>query len=88
MVDKTRRKNFLSCQNNGVKLVLEILQGWGVDNLRWERAAGVCSCVCIVADVCMYMGKSYTQGQQWDDGCSKVCVCEDAKTGFYRCSDR
>ncbi|XP_070202959.1 uncharacterized protein [Littorina saxatilis] len=39
-------------------------------------------------EVCMYMGKSYTQGQQWDDGCSKVCVCEDAKAGFHRCSDR
>ncbi|KAK7505814.1 hypothetical protein BaRGS_00003085, partial [Batillaria attramentaria] len=42
----------------------------------------------VLREVCRYMGKTYTQGQQWDDGCQKVCVCEDAKTGFYRCSDR
>jgi hypothetical protein len=24
----------------------------------------------------------------WYDGCDKTCVCEDAKTGFFRCSDR
>ncbi|XP_076470008.1 uncharacterized protein LOC143300296 [Babylonia areolata] len=39
-------------------------------------------------DVCTYNGKTYTQGQRWDDGCTKVCVCENANTGFYRCSDR
>ncbi|XP_035824757.1 uncharacterized protein LOC101847325 [Aplysia californica] len=39
-------------------------------------------------DVCVYMGKSYTQGQRWDVGCDKVCVCEDGKTGGYSCTDR
>ena len=33
-------------------------------------------------------GRQYTQGQTWYDGCQKKCVCEDGKTGFYRCSDR
>ncbi|XP_067652673.1 mucin-2-like [Haliotis asinina] len=39
-------------------------------------------------DVCTYKGVSYTQGQQFYDSCDKVCVCENGKTGFYRCSDR
>ncbi|KAJ8302983.1 hypothetical protein KUTeg_019379 [Tegillarca granosa] len=39
-------------------------------------------------DVCIMNGRQYTQGQQWYDGCSKKCVCEDGKTGFYRCMDR
>ncbi|XP_025116202.1 mucin-2-like [Pomacea canaliculata] len=39
-------------------------------------------------EVCVFGGKVYTQGQQWYSGCEKFCVCEDAKIGFYRCSDR
>ncbi|XP_046585152.1 uncharacterized protein LOC124292144 [Haliotis rubra] len=38
--------------------------------------------------VCVYRGTTYVQGQQWYDGCTKSCICEDGKTGFYRCSDR
>ncbi|XP_071091876.1 uncharacterized protein [Haliotis cracherodii] len=38
--------------------------------------------------VCVYQGTSYVQGQQWYDGCTKSCICENGKTGFYRCSDR
>ncbi|XP_041376891.1 uncharacterized protein LOC121389362 [Gigantopelta aegis] len=37
---------------------------------------------------CYYKNVRYVQGQQWYDGCDKVCVCEDGKTNFYRCSDR
>ena len=44
-------------------------------------------CVCI-SDVCIYKGKAYTQGQKWDDGCVKVCVCENGMTGYYTCTDR
>lgn len=40
------------------------------------------------SDVCTYKNAIYVEGQQWYDDCSKVCVCEDGKTGFYRCSDR
>ncbi|KAL8616408.1 hypothetical protein ACOMHN_032262 [Nucella lapillus] len=39
-------------------------------------------------DVCVYKGASYTESQQWYDGCDLVCVCEDSQTGFYRCSER
>ncbi|KAK7491400.1 hypothetical protein BaRGS_00017378, partial [Batillaria attramentaria] len=39
-------------------------------------------------DVCVYNGRTYTTGQRWYSGCEKICVCEDGKTGFYRCSDR
>nr|KAG5702882.1 hypothetical protein BaRGS_019101 [Batillaria attramentaria] len=38
--------------------------------------------------VCVYNGRTYTTGQRWYSGCEKICVCEDGKTGFYRCSDR
>ena len=36
----------------------------------------------------MMNGRSYTQGQQWYDGCNQICVCEDGTTGFYRCRQR
>lgn len=36
----------------------------------------------------MYNGVPFKQGQTWDDGCDLKCVCENGKTGFYRCSDR
>jgi len=39
-------------------------------------------------DICVYNGQLYKQGQQWYDGCNSVCVCEDAKTGYYRCQPR
>ena len=38
--------------------------------------------------VCVFMGKWYTQGQKWNVGCDKVCVCEDGQTGTYSCTDR
>ncbi|KAK3581064.1 hypothetical protein CHS0354_033850 [Potamilus streckersoni] len=39
-------------------------------------------------DVCVYKGQAYVQGQTWFDGCDIKCVCEDGKTGFYRCNNR
>ena len=33
-------------------------------------------------------GVQYTQGQKWNDGCDKMCVCDDGITGHYTCSDR
>lgn len=33
-------------------------------------------------------GKAYTQGQKWDDGCDRLCVCDDGKTGHYSCKQR
>lgn len=41
-----------------------------------------------VFTVCVYKGKSYTQGQRWQDGCDYECVCDDAMTGHYMCTDR
>ncbi|GAB1606676.1 uncharacterized protein LOC115210527 [Argonauta hians] len=37
---------------------------------------------------CFYKGRSYAEGQQWNDACSKSCVCENGKYGYYRCQDR
>lgn len=42
----------------------------------------------IFADVCVYKGVPYTQGQQWYDGCDKVCICENGMTGYIRCRQR
>ncbi|XP_053376973.1 uncharacterized protein LOC123528762 [Mercenaria mercenaria] len=38
--------------------------------------------------VCIYKGKTYTQGQQWYDGCDYICTCEDSVKGVYTCNDR
>ncbi|XP_076111945.1 uncharacterized protein LOC143080130 isoform X2 [Mytilus galloprovincialis] len=38
--------------------------------------------------VCVYKGVPYTQGQQWYDGCDKVCTCENGMTGYVRCRQR
>lgn len=47
------------------------------------------SCICFYTTaVCVYKGLSYTQGQQWYDGCDYTCTCEDAMQGVYRCSKR
>ncbi|WAR12949.1 SAS-like protein [Mya arenaria] len=37
---------------------------------------------------CYYNGKSYTQGQTWDDGCSYECTCDDASAGRYSCYNK
>ena len=42
----------------------------------------------VVSDVCVYHGIAYKQGQQWDDGCEKTCVCENAAFGYYRCDNK
>jgi hypothetical protein len=34
------------------------------------------------------MGKAYTQGQQFYDGCDRICICENGMTGYYSCVDR
>lgn len=40
------------------------------------------------ADVCVYKGVEYIQGQRWQDGCTYNCVCENGMTGKYKCTDR
>ncbi|XP_052786256.1 cell death abnormality protein 1-like, partial [Mya arenaria] len=37
---------------------------------------------------CYYNGKSYTQGQTWDDGCMYECTCDDATMGKYSCYNK
>ncbi|XP_076111939.1 uncharacterized protein LOC143080127 isoform X2 [Mytilus galloprovincialis] len=39
-------------------------------------------------NICVYKGVPYTQGQQWYDGCDKVCICENGMTGYIRCRQR
>lgn len=43
---------------------------------------------CVFLEYCVMSGKQYTQGQQWNEGCDKICVCDDASTGHYICNDR
>lgn len=40
------------------------------------------------AAMCVYNNAQFQQGQQWQEGCSKVCRCEDAENGLYVCTDR
>ena len=42
----------------------------------------------LVSDVCVMDGKQYTQGQKWYQGCQKICICNDGKTGAYTCTER
>jgi len=44
-------------------------------------------CLCI-SEVCEFKGEQYSQGQQWFDGCDYKCVCDDAESGYYTCSQR
>lgn len=39
------------------------------------------------AEVCVYKGNMYQQGQKWQDGCDYNCECIDAMTGHYRCTE-
>lgn len=36
---------------------------------------------------CEYKGVHYNQGQSWQDGCDLTCVCTDAESGLYRCTE-
>ncbi|KAL4234409.1 hypothetical protein ACF0H5_006055 [Mactra antiquata] len=37
---------------------------------------------------CVYKGNTYPQGTAWQDGCLYNCICENAATGHYKCTDR
>ncbi|CAG2252385.1 unnamed protein product [Mytilus edulis] len=37
---------------------------------------------------CVYKGVSYLQGQEWEDGCSFKCRCDDSSRGIYTCNQR
>ncbi|XP_071091672.1 uncharacterized protein [Haliotis cracherodii] len=39
-------------------------------------------------DYCVYKGLYYRQGEQWSDGCTLTCRCEDAKNNYHQCTDR
>lgn len=39
-------------------------------------------------DVCVYQGVAYRQGQTFNQGCDKICKCEDSMTGKITCTDR
>merc|ERR1719317_1910664 len=36
---------------------------------------------------CQYEGRTYQQGQTWSRQCQFNCVCDDASTGHYTCTD-
>jgi hypothetical protein len=42
----------------------------------------------IFLGTCEYMGKQYTTGQRWDDGCRYHCQCIDGMSGQYKCDER
>lgn len=37
---------------------------------------------------CVYQGVPFRQGQTFNQGCDKICKCEDAMTGKITCDDR
>ena len=39
------------------------------------------------AEVCVYKGQEYSQGQKWQDGCDYNCECVDAPNGQYKCTE-
>ncbi|XP_060063145.1 uncharacterized protein LOC132543647 [Ylistrum balloti] len=39
-------------------------------------------------NMCFYKGNSYGTGEKWDDGCDYKCVCTDAATGRYKCTQK
>lgn len=36
----------------------------------------------------MYKGVYYRQGQTWQDGCDKICTCDDVTNNLYSCRSR
>ena len=44
--------------------------------------------VVVVTASCVYNSKLYRQSETWMDGCDKICVCVDQKTGRYECKER
>lgn len=42
----------------------------------------------LFSDYCLYKGVKYFQGQSWEDGCDKKCLCDQASEGLYTCNDR
>ncbi|KAK7493781.1 hypothetical protein BaRGS_00014922 [Batillaria attramentaria] len=37
---------------------------------------------------CVYNGRYYRQGEEWDDGCSFRCRCEDAVNKYHQCTPK
>ncbi|XP_013415044.1 protein jagged-1b isoform X4 [Lingula anatina] len=35
---------------------------------------------------CIYNGKTYKEGEKWNDACKYSCTCSDGVTGFYECN--
>ena len=49
----------------------------------------ICVLQCAVcADYCVYNGRYYRQGEEWYDGCSLKCRCEDARNHYHQCTTR
>ena len=42
----------------------------------------------VCADYCVYNGRYYRQGEEWYDGCSLKCRCEDARHHYHQCTTR
>ena len=39
-------------------------------------------------DACVYKNVAYRQGENWEDGCDYVCVCDNEATGDYTCTSK
>ena len=37
---------------------------------------------------CIFNGVTYKQGDSWDDGCTRKCVCLNSNAGVYECTER
>merc|ERR1719204_1037376 len=61
---------------------------WALENCR--KTCNLCNAGGVPGpdDRCVYKGNAYKQGQSWQDGCEKICVCENASFGYYRCDNQ
>lgn len=59
----------------------------GVRSYMYYMTACIRSPMYFSAEVCVYKGNMYQQGQKWQDGCDYNCECIEAMTGHYRCTE-
>lgn len=54
--------------------------------LRWRPDLRFAS-LCFVG-FCIYNGIPYQEGKTFEDGCDKICTCENGMLGHVTCKDR
>ncbi|GFO23771.1 collagen alpha-4(vi) chain [Plakobranchus ocellatus] len=71
----------VDCSGYGPSVCLDsAYMSW--NQVNCPRYCGLCH------GKCFYKGVEYSQGEKWVDGCDYECVCEDGRSGAYRCYNR